>query len=210
MATEKVGVYRRWLEPVPEENGKPIQKSQWQKKRRHSWTVRWYGTTGKRYSKDFKTKKLAERYARDFTRLNRAWLEGSGLIEDADEKYLNAPRESIIDRGGQIFFAVEGQTVLGTCAAIRKSDRSVEIAKLAVEPSAQKRGIGRMLAAAVIGYSRNAGAQKIFLVSSTKLKSALRLYESLGFVYAPLPEKLDYTSADVYMELMLSDKSPGL
>ena len=63
MAVEKVGVYRRWLEPVPEENGKHISKSQWPKKRRHSWTVRWYGTTGKRYSRDFRTKKLAERYA---------------------------------------------------------------------------------------------------------------------------------------------------
>ena len=66
MAVEKVGVYRRWLEPVPEENGEPVPKSQWPKKRRHSWTVRWYGTTGKRYSRDFRTKKLAKRYARDF------------------------------------------------------------------------------------------------------------------------------------------------
>ncbi len=65
MAVEKVGIYRRWLEPVPVEDGRPIPKSEWPKKRRHSWTVRWFGTTGKRYSKDFKTKKLAERYARD-------------------------------------------------------------------------------------------------------------------------------------------------
>lgn len=29
MAVEKVGVYRKWLEPVPkDENGKPIPKSQ--------------------------------------------------------------------------------------------------------------------------------------------------------------------------------------
>ncbi len=65
MAVEKVGIYRRWLEPVPVENGRPIPKSEWPKKRRHSWTVRWFGTTGRRYSKDFKTKKLAEKYARD-------------------------------------------------------------------------------------------------------------------------------------------------
>jgi integrase len=64
MATEKVGIYRRWLGPVPLENGKPIPKTQWPKKRRYSWTVRWFGTNGKRYSKDFKTKKLAEQYAR--------------------------------------------------------------------------------------------------------------------------------------------------
>jgi integrase len=65
MAIEKVGVYRRWLEPVPCVDGQPIPKSEWPKKRHHSWTVRWYGTTGKRYSRDFKTRKLAERYARD-------------------------------------------------------------------------------------------------------------------------------------------------
>lgn len=65
MATEKVGIYRRWLGPVPLENGKPIPKAQWPEKRRHSWTVRWFGTNGERYSKDLKTKKLAERYARD-------------------------------------------------------------------------------------------------------------------------------------------------
>lgn len=65
MAKEKVGIYRRWLEPVPVEKGKPIPKSKWPGKRRHVWTVRWFGTTGRRYSKDFKTKKLAEKYARE-------------------------------------------------------------------------------------------------------------------------------------------------
>lgn len=65
MAKEKVGIYRRWLGPVPVENGKPIPKSEWPGKRRYGWTVWWFGTTGRRYSKDFKTKKLAEKYALD-------------------------------------------------------------------------------------------------------------------------------------------------
>jgi hypothetical protein len=65
MAKEKVGIYRRWLGPVPVVNGRPIPKSEWLARRRHVWTVRWFGTTGKRYSKDFKIKKLAQRYARD-------------------------------------------------------------------------------------------------------------------------------------------------
>ena len=146
-----------------------------------------------------------ERYAPDFTRLNREWLEGFGLLEDADAKHLNSPRESIIDQGGQIFFAVEREVVLGTCAAIRHSNKVVEIAKLAVAPSAQRRGIGRMLTKAVIEYSRDIGVWRVFLVSSTKLKSALRLYESMGFTPKPLPEQPDYASADVYMELVLSD-----
>lgn len=64
MATEKIGIYRRWLEPVPKDNGRPTPKSDWPKKRRHSWTVRWYGSTGRRYAKNFKTRKEADRYAR--------------------------------------------------------------------------------------------------------------------------------------------------
>ena len=147
-----------------------------------------------------------ERYIPDFKRLNRQWLENFGLLEEADEKkHLNTPRESIIENGGQIFFAVERDIVVGTCAAIRHSSKLIEIAKLAVAPFAQKRGIGRMLTKAVTKYSIDIGAWKVFLVSSTKLKPALRLYESMGFVHASLPVQPEYASADVYMELVLLD-----
>ena len=63
MAIEKIGIYRKWLEAVPEdEYGNPIPKSHWTKKRRHRWIVRWYGTAGQRYGKVFKTRKEAESY----------------------------------------------------------------------------------------------------------------------------------------------------
>ena len=146
-----------------------------------------------------------ERYEPDFARLNQEWLEGFGLLEDADAKHLNFPRESIIDNGGQIFFAVEGEIVVGTCAAIRHSSNFIEIAKLAVAPSARRRGIGRLLTQTAIEYAQGIGASKVFLVSSTKLKSALRLYESMGFIHTTPPEKLDYASADVYMEMVLPE-----
>ncbi len=64
MAIEKVGVYRKWLVPVPKgKNGKPIPESEWSRKRRHRWIARWYGTNGQRYGKVFKTRKEAQRYA---------------------------------------------------------------------------------------------------------------------------------------------------
>ena len=62
---EKVGVYRKWLEPVPEKNGEPIPKSEWPRKRRYCWIVRWFGTNKKKYGKLFKKRKEAERYALD-------------------------------------------------------------------------------------------------------------------------------------------------
>ena len=64
MATEKIGIYRRWLEPAPAVNGVTVPKKEWPKLRKHSWEVRWFGTTGKRYSKSFKIKKLAEQFSR--------------------------------------------------------------------------------------------------------------------------------------------------
>jgi putative acetyltransferase len=150
-----------------------------------------------------------ERYAQDFARLNREWLEDFGLLEEADEKHLKAPRESIIDRGGQIFFAVEGDIVLGKCAAIRHCSEVVEVAKLAVAHSAKRHGIGRLLIQTVIEYARSVRAQKVSLVSNTRLRSALRLYESKGFAHASLPVQPAYTSADVCMELVISGAAPG-
>ena len=150
-----------------------------------------------------------ERYAQDFARLNREWLEDFGLLEEADEKHLKAPRESIIDRGGQIFFAVKGDIVLETCAAIRHCSEVVEVAKLAVAHSAKRHGIGRLLVQKVIEYARSIRARKVSLVSSTRLRPALRLYESMGFAQAPLPVEPGYVSADIYMELVLYSAAPG-
>jgi integrase len=63
---EKVGVYRKWLEPVPKDkNDNPIPKSEWARKRRYCWVVRWCGTNKKKYGKLFKKRKEAERYALD-------------------------------------------------------------------------------------------------------------------------------------------------
>jgi hypothetical protein len=38
-------------------------KSDWPKKRAFRWAVRWFGSDGKRFSKSFKTRKEAERFA---------------------------------------------------------------------------------------------------------------------------------------------------
>ncbi|HMW01955.1 MAG TPA: GNAT family N-acetyltransferase, partial [Acidobacteriota bacterium] len=78
-----------------------------------------------------------DRFASDFARLNRSWLVGYDLLEPADLKHLNTPRETIINPGGEIFVALEKETVIGTCAILRIDATSVEIVKLAVAPLAQ-------------------------------------------------------------------------
>jgi integrase len=64
MATEKVGIYRKWYGAVPvDKSGTPLPKSEWPRERPFSWAVRWFGSDGKRFSKSFKSRKEAERYA---------------------------------------------------------------------------------------------------------------------------------------------------
>ncbi len=64
MATEKVGVYRKYHGAVPVDAfGTPLPKSEWPRQRPFSWAVRWFGSDGKRFSKSFKSRKEADRYA---------------------------------------------------------------------------------------------------------------------------------------------------
>ena len=64
MATEKVGVYRKSHGPVPtDKSGMPLPKSAWPRERPFRWAARWYGSDGKRFTKSFKSRKEAERYA---------------------------------------------------------------------------------------------------------------------------------------------------
>jgi putative acetyltransferase len=138
-----------------------------------------------------------------FTRLNRAWIERLFALEDADRKVLHDPATAIILPGGQIFFALDGEMPVGTAAAVRISRHRYELAKMAVEPSHQGHGIGRLLGEAVIRFARTAGAHYIFLLTNSRLSGAIRLYERLGFVHYPMPPSTEYSRADVYMELDL-------
>jgi putative acetyltransferase len=146
-------------------------------------------------------------YRAAFERLNRAWLEAHSLLEQPDLDYLQQPEHHILDGGGQIFFALQGDQVVGTCAAIRISADTYELAKLAVDPSTQGQGLGRTLSHAVLDYARAAGATTIELTSHTVLEHAIRLYHSLGFREAPIPANVRYVTANVYMTLALTD--PG-
>jgi GNAT superfamily N-acetyltransferase len=149
--------------------------------------------------------------APEFERLNRAWIEKYFTLEEPDRRVFADPENIIIRPGGQVFFALLGERVVGTCAAVRHSSAEFELAKMAVEPSAQGQGIGRQLGLATIEFARRAGAGVVTLLSSSRLPVALVLYRDLGFVPRPVPESTGYSRADVSMELVLDrySGSPG-
>jgi GNAT superfamily N-acetyltransferase len=142
-----------------------------------------------------------------FAALNRAWIERLFTLEAADLKVLVDPQAAIISTGGQIFFALDGEVAIGTVAAVAAPPRRYELAKMAVAPSHQGRGLGQRLGRAVIEWARDQGAVAVFLLTNSSLGSAIRLYERLGFVHRPLPGHIDYARADVYMELVFPPPS---
>jgi putative acetyltransferase len=143
-----------------------------------------------------------------FARLNLDWLMRHDLLEPADEKQLHDPEAHVFAHGGEIFVARVEDVPVGCCAAIPRGDGSMEVAKLAVEPGAQGHGIGRRLVHAALAFGQQRHYTKAVLTSSRKLKAALKLYESIGFQYAPLPAVLPYKTVDVYMELDLVEWAP--
>ncbi len=142
-------------------------------------------------------------YREAFESLNRRWLEDHALLEPADLLCLQDPEGYVLGKGGEVFFAIEADRVVGSCAAIPASPSRWELAKLAVAPEAQGKGLGRRLCDRVIQYARDAGATEVVLTSNTVLVAAIALYESLGFRHAPLPACVRYVTADVYMTLQM-------
>jgi ribosomal protein S18 acetylase RimI-like enzyme len=57
---------------------------------------------------------------------------------------------------------------------------------------------------AAVEFSRQAGAQRVVIVSNTKLAPAIRLYEKHGFVRVPLAPDEEYARADIRLERELT------
>jgi ribosomal protein S18 acetylase RimI-like enzyme len=144
-----------------------------------------------------------------FEQLNRAWIEEHFGLEAADLEVFSDPETKVLAPGGQIFFVLDGATVLGTCAVLRHGSDECEIAKMAVAPEARGRGYGDLLMEAAISFAGETGARRIVIVSNTVLQPAIRLYLKHDFVQVPLSSDGRYRRANIRLERELPVKAPG-
>ncbi len=142
-------------------------------------------------------------HAHAFAALNREWIERLFSVEPEDERLFADPGREIVDAGGQIFFALEAGQVLGTAALIVHGGDAFELAKMAVTPAAQGRGIGRLLMMRAIDYARRVGKRELMLITNSALIPALTLYESVGFRRLPAMKDRRFVRGDVEMALRL-------
>ena len=144
----------------------------------------------------------ADCYARAFEEISVNWLEEFDLLEPIDLEMLRNPHRDILDPGGQIFFALAGDTVVGTCGLQWVSPGVYEIIKLGVRPEFRGRGAGQQLLERCLSWAREQKAEKVVLYSNSRLQSALRLYVRCGFSRIPFVPG-HYAVSDVEMERIL-------
>lgn len=141
-------------------------------------------------------------YKKYFIALNKAWLEEFFYIEPHDSDAFEKLEEIILNPGGEIFFCLVDDEVAGTVAMQKVDGSTFELAKLAVNKKFQGQKLSYLLMDACIAFAKEKKAEKIMLVSSTKLDTALSLYRKYNFIEVPLDET-DYDRADIQMELIL-------
>lgn len=140
-----------------------------------------------------------------FRTLNEEWITRYFVLEPKDIETLSDPENSILRKGGHILMAYAESEPVGCVALIPIQDGVYELSKMAVAPNFRGRGIGRRLIEHAITQARVLGASSLFLGSSTKLKPAVHLYESMGFRHVPAAElpRMEYKRADVFMRMWL-------
>jgi ribosomal protein S18 acetylase RimI-like enzyme len=113
-----------------------------------------------------------------------------GLSEGYREQLRDVARRAETAR---VLVAVEGRRLLGCATLILEGGPLRELAgadegefrMLAVDPGAQRRGVGEALVRACVEEARRADRARIVLSSAQDMTAAHRLYERLGFARAP-------------------------
>ena len=116
-----------------------------------------------------------------FFSINCGWLEEYFSVTPEDEKQLRHP-EAIVEGGGQIFFVLDDETPVGTCALVRSGPSTFELAKMGVVSSYRKKGVGQLLMDAALSYATEKKAAWMTLETAAVLKPAIQLYQRNGFI----------------------------
>jgi len=139
-------------------------------------------------------------YHKDFKQLNLEWLDKYHLTESHDLMVLDDPEGTILQNGGYIWLAKDEDVIAGTAALINEGHGIYELAKMAVAPSYQGRGISKLLIETCIAKARETGGKKLLLYSNHQLLTALKLYEKYGFHNVEVKDS-PFETADVKMEM---------
>ena len=138
-----------------------------------------------------------------FIALNESWIKQYFSLEAADIALANNP-QAIIENGGYVFSITETKKVVAVCALFKHGDSEFQLARMAVHEDWRRRGLADRLLCAALDKLREIGANKVYLLSNTKLAPAIALYKKHGFVTTYLGPHQEYARVDIVMEKNLT------
>lgn len=117
-----------------------------------------------------------------------------GELSNIEERYL-PPK-------GLLILVKENGAAFGCIGLKKLSSTDCEMKRLYVKPEYRAKGAGKKLVELIIEKAKDSGYKAMFLDTLPQLKSAVRLYESLGFIERN-PYYKSPIANPVFMELKL-------
>lgn len=143
--------------------------------------------------------KFEEKYRQSFIDFNTDWIVFNfGFLEEHDKETFEKIDEEL-NNGAMIFFAVENEIPLACCMAMPMENTTWEICKLSSNKNVPHKGAGNLVFKASMDWALNHGAKRLFIISNTKLKPALHIYEKNGFKEMKLDD-YEYVRGDIAFE----------
>ena len=149
---------------------------------------------------------FTEKYRQDFIDINTDWIVSNfGSLEEHDIEAFKKIDEQM-QAGAMIFFAIENDTVLATCMAMPMEATTWEICKVGENKNVPHKGAGSAVFEASMKWAINHGAERLFIVTNTKLKPALHIYEKYGFKEIKLTD-YRYTRGNIALEYIKTENN---
>lgn len=140
-----------------------------------------------------------EKYRQSFIDFNTDWIVSNfGFLEAHDKETFEKIDEEL-KAGAMIFFAVEDDTALATCMAMPLEGTTWELCKLGSNKNIPHKGAGSAVFEASLRWALEHGAERIFILSNSRLKPALHIYEKYGFREIKL-DNYEYVRGDIAFE----------
>ncbi len=150
-----------------------------------------------------------ERYRKDFIEFNKDWIVSNfGFLEEHDIETFERIDEEM-EAGAMIFFAIENDIALATCMAMPMEGTTWEICKLGSNKNVPHKGAGSAVFEASMKWALEHGAERLFILSNSKLKPALHIYKKHGFKEIKLDD-YEYARGDIAFEYIKEKEATKL
>ena len=140
-----------------------------------------------------------DKYRQAFIDFNTDWIVTYfGKLEPHDLETFDKIDEELRN-GAMIFFAVENDIPLACCMSMPMEGDTWEICKLGSNKELPHKGAGSLVFRAAMEWAQKHDAKRLFILSNSRLKPALHIYEKHGFKEIKLDD-YGYERGDIAFE----------